>query len=309
MSDRPGASDRPLSPPVRRRGTKEDWERGWQQNWQQLGFVPYELPRDPSRLGDEQDFLAHHRTAEGERSRLKRINDEFERGFRALARVGPAVTVFGSARFKEGHPYYELAREVGRELARAGFATVTGGGPGVMEAANRGAHEAGGRSIGLNILLPHEQGANPYVDTSVEFRYFFVRKVMLVKYSCAYIVLPGGMGTLDELFEAATLIQCRKIGPFPLVLVGDRFWDGLRRYGHFLVSQGVFDADELGFGLITDSAHEAVDRVVRSLPPALRARLEAPSRRAGPKETATGRAKRPRRSRVRGSRGEGGRPA
>jgi uncharacterized protein (TIGR00730 family) len=218
---------------------------------------------------------------QGERQRLARIQAEFERGFRALGRLGPAVTVFGSARFRPGHKYYELTREVGRELARAGFTTITGGGPGLMEAANRGAHEAGGPSYGLNILLPHEQGANPYVDASVEFRYFFVRKVMLVKYSCAYIVMPGGLGTLDEMFEAATLIQCGKIGPFPLILVGSRFWVGLRRYGRFLVNEGVFTAKELGFGLITDSAADAVDRVVRSLPPAVRQSLKPLATPAG----------------------------
>jgi len=261
------------SPPVRPRGTIEDWERGWQLQWKQLGFMPYELPHGEA-ASDDHEFLTETRTADGEWERLKRIEEEFVRGFRALARVGPAVTVFGSARFKEGSRYYELAREVGRELAKAGFATITGGGPGIMEAANRGAHEAGGKSYGLNIVLPHEQSENPYVDASVEFRYFFVRKVMLVKYSCAYIVMPGGLGTLDEMFEAATLIQCRKIGPFPLILVGDEFWNGLREYGHFLVQQGVFDAAELGFGLITDSPQEAVDRIVRSLPPPLRAKLQ-----------------------------------
>ena len=151
-----------------------------------------------------------------------------------------------------------------------------------MEAANRGAYEAGGKSYGLNILLPHEQSVNPYVDASVEFRYFFVRKVMLVKYSCAYIVMPGGLGTLDEMFEAATLIQCRKIGPFPLILVGEQFWSGLREYGRFLVEEGVFDAEELGFGLITDSPGDAVKNVVRSLPPAIRARLQPAS---APKRT------------------------
>ena len=259
--------------------TLGQWELGWQRTWRKLGFVPYELPGDGSPAQQERDFLKHPRTVEGERKRLARIQAEFERGFRALGRLGPAVTVFGSARFREGHPYYELARAVGRELAKAGFATITGGGPGIMEAANRGAHEAGGPSYGLNILLPHEQGANPYVDQSVEFRYFFVRKVMLVKYSCAYIVLPGGLGTLDELFEAATLIQCGKIGPFPIVLVGGSFWDGLRRFGSFMVKQGVFDADELGFGHVTDSPKKAVERVMRALPPALRARLRPETRR------------------------------
>jgi uncharacterized protein (TIGR00730 family) len=264
--------------------TPDDWERGWRRTWKKLGFTAYELPADGSPEQQEREFLTQARTAEAERERLARIQAEFERGFRALAQLGPAVTVFGSARFKEGHRYYEQAREVGRKLARAGFVTITGGGPGIMEAANRGAHEAGGPSYGLNILLPHEQGANPYVDASVDFRYFFVRKVMLVKYSCAFVVMPGGLGTLDELFEAATLIQCRKIGPFPLVLVGSRFWDGLRRFGRFMVKEGVFAADELGFGHVTDSPRDAVDRIVRALPPTVHERLRplaaAPSRRA-----------------------------
>ena len=282
MAGKSTSSNRTTSLPVRKRGTVDDWERGWQQQWEQIGFMPYDLPYDGSAAGEEHDFLTRHRTAEGERERLDKVEAEFERGLRALSQVGPSVTVFGSARFKEGHRYYELSREVGRELARAGFGTITGGGPGVMEAANRGAHEAGGKSYGLNIILPHEQGANPYCDITVDFNYFFVRKVLLVKYSCAYIVMPGGLGTLDELFEAATLIQCRKIGPFPLILIGDEFWNGLRDYGHFLVDQGVFDADELGFGLITDSPREAVDRIVRALPDSMRARLkpiaEAPAK-------------------------------
>jgi len=142
-----------------------------------------------------------------------------------------------------------------------------------MEAANRGAREVGGPSYGLNIILPHEQAPNPYIDENVEFHYFFVRKVMLVKYSCAYVVLPGGLGTLDELFEAATLLQCGKIGPFPLVLVGREFWQGMRDFLLFMVEQGVFRANEVGFARITDSAEEAVDSVVRSLPQALRKRL------------------------------------
>jgi uncharacterized protein (TIGR00730 family) len=241
-----GAGSRPLVAPR----TPDEWERGWQRTWKKLGFLPYELPADDSPAGQERDFLTRPRTAEGERERLARIQEEFERGFRELGRV-----------------------------------TITGGGPGIMEAANRGAREAGGPSVGLNILLPHEQGANPYVDASVEFRYFFVRKVMLVKYSCAYIVMPGGLGTLDELFEAATLIQCGKIGPFPLVLVGGRFWEGLRRYGRFMVKQGVFAADELGFGHVTDSPREAVDRVIRALPPAVRERL-APVPGGEPKQRA-----------------------
>jgi uncharacterized protein (TIGR00730 family) len=201
---------------------------------------------------------------------------EFEHGFRRLHKLGPAITVFGSARFQPGHPFYELGRQVSRKLAEAGLTVISGGGPGAMEAANRGAHEAGGRSYGLNIVLPHEQKPNPYIDENVEFHYFFVRKVMLVKYSCAYIVLPGGLGTLDELFEAATLLQCEKIGPFPLILVGRQFWQGMRDFLLFMVDQGVFGAEEVGFARITDSAEEAVDSVLRSLPPALRQRLKPP---------------------------------
>ncbi len=169
----------------------DEWERAWQKHWSKVGLPGYELPVGGPG-GDERDFLAHARTPAGERARLKRINGEFERVFEALYDVGPAVTVFGSARFKETHPYYKLARATGAELAEAGFATLTGGGPGIMEAANREAHEAGGASYGLNIILPHEQAANHYVDSCVEFHYFFTRKVCLVKYSCAFIVMPGG---------------------------------------------------------------------------------------------------------------------
>jgi uncharacterized protein (TIGR00730 family) len=252
----------------------DEWERGWQSFWKEAGFTPYELPMSERDVAHrETQFLMTGRTLEREVERLKRIQAEFVRGFNGLHALGPAVTVFGSARFKEDHPYYRLARAVGTELARAGFATLTGGGPGVMEAANRGAQEAGGTSIGLNIMLPHEQRVNPYVDRSIEFHYFFVRKVMLVKYSCAFIIMPGGLGTLDELFEAATLVQCKKIGPFPVVLMGAKFWEGLRTWGRFMMEHGVFHQEELGFGRITDSPEEAVELVVRSLPPAVRKRL------------------------------------
>jgi uncharacterized protein (TIGR00730 family) len=251
----------------------DEWDQQWRRHWSKVGMPGYELPVGGPG-GDERDFLAHSRTPAGEKKRLKRINDEFACAFKALYPVGPAVTVFGSARFKEDHPYYKLARAVGAELAKAGFATLTGGGPGIMEAANRGAHETGGVSYGLNIILPHEQSANPYVDDSVEFRYFFTRKVCLVKYSCAFIVMPGGLGTLDELFEAATLIQCQKIGPFPLVLMGAKFWDGMRKWGRFMMQQGVFAQDEIGFGRITDSPQEAVDLIVRTLAPAVRSCLK-----------------------------------
>src|SRR5262249_10097169 len=152
-----------------------------------VGLPGYELPVGGPGEHDRK-FLNETRTPTKERARLKRIQGEFSRAFRALYPIGPAVTVFGSARFKENHPYYKLARAVGAELARAGFATLTGGGPGIMEAANRGSHEAGGASYGLNIILPNEQAPNPYVDKTVNFHYFFTRKVCLVKYSCAFII-------------------------------------------------------------------------------------------------------------------------
>lgn len=253
----------------------DQWEKGWQTYWKKAGFTSYELPADSNnQQQQEYQFLMTARTVEREKERLLRIQEEFIRGFKGLYNLGPAVTVFGSARFKPNHQYYKLARRVGAELARRGFATLTGGGPGIMEAANRGAHETGGSSYGLNIILPHEQSINPYVDKSIEFRYFFTRKVMLVKYSCAYIVMPGGLGTLDELFEAATLIQCKKIGPFPLVLMGKKFWEGLRRFGRFMMTQGVVNPEELGFGRITDDPEEAVDLIVRSLPPTVRSQLK-----------------------------------
>ena len=159
--------------------------------------------------------------------RSLRILSEFVEGFDALAMVGPAVTVFGSARTMPGEPAYELARTVGRQLAEAGYAVITGGGPGAMEAANRGCQEGGGLSIGCNIELPHEQSINGYVDLGVEFKYFFARKVMFVKYADAFVILPGGLGTLDELFEALVLIQTGKIRHFPVVLLGRDYWSGL----------------------------------------------------------------------------------
>jgi uncharacterized protein (TIGR00730 family) len=256
--------------------SRDAWSKAWQTHWSKVGLPGYELPvGGPS--GEERDFLTHARTPAKEEARLKRISNELSRAFKALYPVGPAVTVFGSARFKETHPYYKLARAVGGELAQAGFSTLTGGGPGIMEAANRGAHERRGGSYGLNIILPHEQSANPYVDKSIEFRYFFTRKVCLVKYSCAFIIMPGGLGTLDELFEAATLIQCQKIGPFPVILMGERFWSGLRHWGQFMMKEGVFAKDEIGFGFVTDSPRQAVDLIVRSLPAPVKARLQPSS--------------------------------
>ena len=173
---------------------------------------------------DIRDWLGGPRSRRSELARLGRIFAEFLRGFRALHFVGPCVTVFGSARVAEADPHYALARSLGGRIAGLGLTVMTGGGPGIMEAANRGAREAGGRSIGCNIELPHEQRPNPYLDRFVTFRYFFVRKVMLVKYSVAFVVMPGGFGTLDELFEAATLVQTGKIAAFPIVLMGTAYW-------------------------------------------------------------------------------------
>ena len=187
---------------------------------------------------------------------------EFIRGFRALHFVGPCVTVFGSARFKEDHPYYAMARAIGHGLAELGFTVVTGGGPGIMEAANRGAREARGRSIGCNIELPKEQAPNPYLDRWITFRHFFVRKVMLVKYSYAFVALPGGFGTLDEIFETATLIQTGKILDFPLVLVGRDFWRPLTDFLHGPLERlGLIDPRDADRIVVVDSAAEAVAAV------------------------------------------------
>jgi len=247
----------------------DDWERGWVERWSKAGTRGYELPKTGPGAEDAA-FLSEVRTPEKEIARLERIHKEFIKGFRELYDLGPAVTVFGSARFKDRDPYYQLARAVGKELARAGFATLTGGGPGIMEAANRGAFEAGGTSYGLNIVLPHEQAPNPYVQKTIDFEYFFARKVMLIKYSCAFVVMPGGLGTLDELFEAATLIQCKKLGPFPVVLMDAKFWKGLQAWGGYLVKHGVFEKWELGFGRVTNSPREAVELIIRSMPRELR---------------------------------------
>ena len=163
-------------------------------------------------------------------TRTLRIAREFLKGFRRLRKLGPCVTVFGSARFKPGHVYYDQAQAIGQALAEAGFTVMTGGGPGIMEAANRGAKEAGGLSVGCTIQLPKEEAANPYLDVRVSFKYFFVRKVMLVKHSCAFVLMPGGFGTLDEIFETATLIQTGKISNFPIIVVGGEYWQNLRRF-------------------------------------------------------------------------------
>jgi hypothetical protein len=196
--------------------------------------------------------------------RMFRIIGELVDGFDALSQITPAVTVFGSARARPGDSVYNMAEAIGRAIAKADFTLVTGGGPGVMEAACKGAFEAGGRTVGLNIELPEEQKPNPYVTTALHFHYFFVRKVMLVKYATAFVLLPGGFGTLDELFETLTLIQTHKIRPFPMILVGRDYWGGLVDWlRKFTVGRGYMSKDDLNLLEVTDDPAEAVDYIVR----------------------------------------------
>lgn len=195
--------------------------------------------------------------------RVFRIMGEFVEGFDSLAQVGRAVTIFGSARVKPDHPQYEEARTTARLLAEAGFSVITGGGPGLMEAANHGAREGGALSIGCNIELPFEQGINPYVDIAINFRYFFVRKTMFVKYAEAFIIFPGGFGTMDELFEALTLIQTGKVSNFPVILFGSDYWRGLLDWiRDTMLTEGKVSPDDLDLLILTDSPEEAVRVVV-----------------------------------------------
>jgi hypothetical protein len=225
-----------------------------------LGFFrPKPRIKRISRIQSETQFLAGRHSRIYEFARLLRIAREFSRGFTQLHRIGPAVTVFGSARFREGHRYYDLTRKVGEALAREGFTVMTGGGPGLMEAANRGAKEAGGATVGCNIVLPHEQAPNPYLDRVVTFYYFFVRKVMLVKYSYAFVIMPGGLGTLDEATEAITLIQTGKLYDFPVVLIGTEYWKGwLDWLENTAIAQGAVTSAELSFIHLTDNVEEAM---------------------------------------------------
>ena len=232
-------------------------------------------PPDPHHAA----LLGGPRARLEELARVIRIAGEFIRGFRHLHFVGPCVTVFGSARFAENHPYYALGREIGRRVARTGATVMTGGGPGIMEAANRGAQEAGGYSVGCNIELPLEQRPNPYLDRWVSFRYFFVRKVLLVKYSYAFVFLPGGFGTLDELFEAVTLVQTRKIESFPLVLVGTSYWEPLLDFLRTtLVRAGTVAPEDLHLLTPTDSP-DVVEGIVRNALDQNRAAIAARPRR------------------------------
>lgn len=191
--------------------------------------------------------------------RVLRIQAEFVEGFGALSEVGPAISVFGSARTPENNPYWTTAYEIGRMLAERGIGVITGGGPGAMEAANKGAWDAGGTSIGLGIELPHEQALNPWITVGINFRYFFARKTMFVKYSQGFIVMPGGFGTMDELFEAMTLVQTRKVGSFPIVLVGTEYWSGLIAWiREKMIGEGTVSPEDIDLVKIVDDPAEAV---------------------------------------------------
>lgn len=227
------------------------------EDWCQLGHATW---------GKHAPEVAEERFLRGPGKRLHdlrramRIFFEFTRGFRKFSSLPPTVTVFGSARFGEGTRYYELARALAHGLAEQGFAVMTGGGPGIMEAANRGASEAGGMSIGCNITLPSEQRPNPYVDPWIEFRHFFVRKVMLVKHSYAFVALPGGFGTLDEIFETATLVQTGKVRDFPMILMGVDYWKPLHdALDATLLAEGAIGEEDLRRLVLTDDVSVAVD--------------------------------------------------
>jgi uncharacterized protein (TIGR00730 family) len=224
---------------------------------------PIRTPATPDEelLSAEQPVVAVQRT---EAQRLERIHDELVRGYKALAPVRCGISIFGSARVAPGDPVYERAREIGHKLGTAGFDVITGGGPGVMEAANRGAQEAGALSVGLNIELPFEQGPNPYQDIALTFHYFFTRKVMFVRFATGYVVLPGGYGTLDELFEALVLIQTDKIRHFPVVLVGREHWEPLLDWLRArLADDGYIDAADLDLVAVTDDPEEVVRLATR----------------------------------------------
>jgi len=211
---------------------------------------------DEELLGAESAVVATEQT---EDQRLARIHDEFAKGFAALAGITRGVSIFGSARVREDGPGYALARDIGRRLGERGFAVITGGGPGIMEAANRGARDAGACSVGLNIELPFEQGPNPYQDIALMFHFFFARKVMFVRYATAFVVFPGGFGTLDELFEALVLIQTRKIREFPVVMVDTGYWDGLFAWmRERLVGDGMIAPEDIDLMRCTDDPDEVV---------------------------------------------------
>lgn len=217
---------------------------------------------------EEFDFLSGPQKRLSELARATRIFTECIRGFRALHFVGPCVTIFGSARYKEDHPYYDLTRKLAAKIASHGYAVMTGGGPGLMEAANRGAKDANGKSIGCNIELPHEQSANPYLDKSIDFHYFFVRKLMLAKYSSAFVAMPGGFGTLDELFEILTLIQTKKMQNFVVVLVGVSYWQPLMDMMLKMIEEKTIDPQDFERLVVTDDLEHATQVICEKCNPA-----------------------------------------
>lgn len=213
----------------------------------------------------EREFLSGPHSRWQEFTFVLRVLMEFIRGFRTLHFVGPCITVFGSARFNEQHEYYQQARTVGYNLGEMGFSVMTGGGPGIMEAANRGAKESGTTSIGCNIKLPHEQKANPWLDVTIDFEHFFVRKVMLVKYSLGFVIMPGGMGTLDELFETVTLIQTKKITNFPIVVMGTEYYRDIQELIEVMIERGTISEQDQRLLLFTDSVEEAMAHLKRNV--------------------------------------------
>ncbi len=228
---------------------------------------PSTTPPLPSEVKEEEIFcgqLEDRALLGGPNARLRDLRllfsvmVDFIRGFRTLHFVGPCVTVFGSARFTEDHPYYRFAREMGAAISRMGFTVMTGGGPGIMEAANRGARDAGGPSVGCNIKLPFEQQPSPYLDRCVTINHFFVRKTLLMKYSYGFVIMPGGFGTMDELFEALTLIQTQKVRNFPIVIMGKAYWTDLCDFIHDMVREGTIAERDLDLIKFTDSIEEAI---------------------------------------------------
>jgi uncharacterized protein (TIGR00730 family) len=210
---------------------------------------------------DERKFFEGPQSRVEEGSFMFKVLLQFIKGFRTFHFIGPCITVFGSARFDENHIYYKQAREIGKEVAKMGFTIMTGGGPGIMEAANRGAKESGGRSVGCNIVLSHEQKPNAYLDHWVNIKYFFVRKVLLTKYSHAFVVMPGGYGTLDEFFESITLMQTNKMSRFPVVLIGKQFHKALYDHLKSLITAGTISASDIELFLFTDDTKEALDYI------------------------------------------------
>ncbi len=229
----------------------------------QIPDLSKDAPKELKAILSLHDYLEGPKSRSSELLFTVKVVQQFIRGFRKLHFVGPCVTVFGSARFPPGHDYYKMAEDVGRAIAKTGFTVMTGGGPGIMEAANKGAVEAGGYSVGCNINLPREQAPNEYMHEWVTLDYFFVRKFLLLKYSYAFVVLPGGWGTMDELFETLTLVQTGMIHHFPIVLMGKDYYQALMDYLNFMLGQGTISAEDLKLIRLTDDPHEAMEHLAK----------------------------------------------